>query len=49
MLGWLGNPEAAALDADVKITIISPATDVHVRKARTPPWGQLRVLLLLPV
>jgi len=32
MLGWLGNPDATSLDADVKITIISPATEVHVNK-----------------
>lgn len=30
MFGWLGAPR----EKDVKVNIISPATEVHIRKAR---------------
>ncbi|KAF8321067.1 scavenger mRNA decapping enzyme [Cantharellus anzutake] len=32
MLGWIRSADGTYLDADVKISVISPATDVHIRK-----------------
>lgn len=37
LFGWFGNE--ALRNADVKINVICPATDVHIRKVRASHTG----------